>query len=255
MILFQEVHNRILSALDAEGTEKYTFEQDTKYAVNGAMEILVTWFNQAFAQKKLVPENLKDLTKVKIWKLNSYSRFSFDEAAVGHPIWTTFAIYPRPIVNKSSTPISADKTNSESQFMPKLSFIKSMQSAKRLTFEEWNENQNNAFMPGNSVLKGDLTEFAYLDAADFSSTTYTGNSDKAEWTLRPDIPNELVAMAYLKYPTPVQQITDSLEFPVSLTDLITELCLNKMAYKQPTQSLFAATDQNINRLVNSIRNG
>lgn len=255
MILFQEVHKRILSALDAENTDKYTPDQDTIPAVNGAMEILVTWFNQAFAEKKLVPENLRELTKVKVWKVNSYSRFSFNPTAVGHSLWTTFAIYPKPIVTSKSIPVSSEKNNSESKYLPNVSFVKSSQSAKRLTFEEWNENEFNAFMPGNAILKGSIAEYAYLDPADYSSTGYTGNSDKSEWTIRPEIPNEMVAMAYLKYPTQVRTINDSIEFPESLTDLITELCLNKIAYKQPTQSLFSATEQNVNKLVALIRNG
>ena len=254
MIAFQEVHNRILSRCDAENSDRYTFEQDTKYAGNSAMEILVTWFNQAFADKKLSPESLRELTNVKVWQANSYSRVAFNSQDVGHFLWTLLAIYPKPVITKKSAPVGFETTNSVSKFRPDITFIDSVQSAKRLNFEEWNENRDNAFMPGNDILKGKIAEYAYLDAADYSSSTYTSSVDKIEWTIRPAIPNEFVALAYLKYPRPVAAITDYIEFPLSLTELIVEIASSIVALKQPTQSLYAASEQNVNRLVSLIKN-
>ena len=95
--------------------------------------------------------------------------------------------------------------------------------------------------------------YGYLDAADYSSTTYTGNSDKSEWTIRPDVSNQYVALSYLKYQTPVSLITDSIEFPKSLTSLIVDLCLNRIAFKQGTQNLYTMSAQNINRLVSLLK--
>ena len=109
-------------------------------------------------------------------------------------------------------------------------------------------------MPGNTILKGDLQDYAYLDFADYSSSSYTGNSGVFEIQIRPDVPNELIAMAYLKYPNQVALITDSIEFPENLTDLITDLALQFIAYKQGDQtSLYVVTERNISKLVNLIR--
>ena len=253
MISCQEISNRVLSALDAENSDRYLFDQDIKPAINTSIEELVTWINQAFSENKLSPENLRELIKVKVWQANSYSRVSFNEAQVGHSMWTLLAIYPKPVVNKMSAMTTGNKTNSVSKFCPDVTFIKSIESAKRLTFEEWNENEDNAFMPGNNVLTGGKIEYGYLDAADYSSTTYTGNSDKSEWSIRPDVSNQYVALAYLKYPTPVASISDSIEFPKSLTSLVVDLCLNRIAFKQGTQNLYTMSAQNINRLVSLIK--
>lgn len=253
MISVQQINDRVLSSLDSEGSDRYLFDQDIKPSLNGAIEILVTWINQAFAENKLSAENLRELLHVGVWQANSYSRVAFNSQEVGKNLWSVLGIYPKPTVNKKSVVIPATTDNSASRYRPDLSFVKSSQSAKRLTFEEWNENEDNAFMSGNTILSGSLAEYAYLDAANYSSTTYPSSTDKIEWTIRPDIPNQLVAIAYLKYPTPVNLITDTIEFPLSLTDLIVELTLNKIGYKQGTQSVYVATAQNIAKLVSLIK--
>lgn len=252
MILVQEIANRILSALDSEDSDRYLFDQDLKPSINGAVEDLVTMINQAFGEKKLSAENFRELLYVGIWQANSYSRVAFNSQDVGHELWTIDAIYPKPEVNKRVTTFPT-QNNSVSKYRPDLSFVKSTQAAKRLTFEEWNENAQNLFSPGNTLLTGAMAEYAYLDAANYSSTTYPSSTDKIEWTIRPDIPNQLVAIAYLKYPTPVTLISDSLEFPKSLTDLIVDLALNKIGYKQGTQSVYIASMQNTARLISAIQ--
>jgi hypothetical protein len=252
MILASVIHSRILSKLDAEGSQRYTFDEDTKYAINSAMEELISWLNEAFGEKKLAPENLRELTKVKVWKANSYSRVSFNSAEVGHELWSIISVFPKPVVNKKSA-VPAGGSDSESKFCPDVSFIGGAKPAKRLTHEQWADGENNAFMSGNSVLQGELAEYAYLDFSDYSSTTYPGNADKNEITIRPDVSNEFVAIGYLKYPNQVSAIGDSIEFPKSLTELITEIALSKIAEKQGEAPTIQISTQNVNRLVSLIK--
>jgi hypothetical protein len=236
--------------LDAEGSDRYTFDQDFKFAIASAMEVIITWLNAAFAENKLTPESLRELTKIKIWQASKYSRVHYDEADVGHPFWTIFGVYPKPTVNKGVAGVPLPNPDT-SALRKDLSFLSSDNSAKRLNFEQWNQNRKNAFMPGNNTLKGELSEYAYLDHADYSSSSY---ATAGEIEIRPEIPNELVAIAYLKYPTQVSQITDSIEFPASLTELITEIALNAISEKQgDNTTLYAVSDRNITRLVNLIR--
>lgn len=252
-ILVQEINNRCLSKLDAEGSDRYLFNQDIKPAINAAIEEVVTWFNAAFAAKKLTPESLRELTKVRVWQTNSFSRVSFDAHVVGDTLWTIVAVYPEIKTNRPSMSASAPSSSAESKFRPDISFVSSKKSAKRLTHEEWNQNSENAFMPGNTILAGAMSEYGYLDFANYTSTSYV-KTDKAEIQIRPDVSNKLIAIAYLKYPTPVASIGDSIEFPTSLTELITEIALNKISVKQGDQTnLFGITSQNINRLISLIR--
>lgn len=113
--------------------------------------------------------------------------------------------------------------------------------------EQWNEMKKNSLMAGNVLLKGELAEYAYLDFANYGA-------GEPEITISPEIPNELVAMAYLKYPTPVTSESGTVEFPKSLTELITEITLNKISMKQgDSTNLWGTSASNINRLVSLIK--
>lgn len=248
-IQVQKIHDAMLAKLDAEGSDRYTFAQDTKFAITSALEILISIFNTAFGENKLSPECLREITKVKIWQLNDYSRFTYNKSDTGHSLWTVIGIYPKPVTNRgvSSSPVP-DK--SQSKFRGDLSFISSDKSCKRLSLEEWSTNSKNVFMPGNEILKGELTEYAYLDFVDYTSTSYVGNVDKAEIQIRPSVPNELVALAYLKYPNTITQLTDNIEFPESLSTMITDIALHNLSYKQgDNTSLYTISDRSISQLV------
>lgn len=241
-----EIKKRVLASLDDEGGLRYTFNNDIKPNLNSAVEILVTWFNQAFADKKLTAESLSEITFIRVWKASYYSRVAFNATSVGHSLWSLLAVYPKPETNKNYF-ASPKETETTSSFVSDAIFIKSNNAAKRLNFEEWNEMHKNIFSPGNEFLKGELLEYAYLDFANY------GNGEP-EITISPAVPNEYIAMAYLKYPTLVASESDNIEFPKSLTELITEITLNKISTKQSDgTNLYGVTEQNINRLVSLIK--
>jgi hypothetical protein len=129
-ILVKTLNDRILSALDAEGSERYTFDQDLKYSINESMEILITWCNRAFGEKKLSPESLRELVKIKVWQTSYYSRVAFNAKDVGHDFWTIFAVYPKIETNRGLSGTTLNN-KSESKFRPDVSFISSLKSAKR----------------------------------------------------------------------------------------------------------------------------
>lgn len=240
--------------LDSNGSDRYLFEQDFKPAINGAIDIVVALFNQAFADKKLAPEQMRELTKVGVFQANQYSRIAYKESEVGYPFWTIVAVYPKAITNvQAGSPQITDK--SESSFKKDVSYIRSTKSAKRLTLEEWNDNQDNAFMPGNDLLKDStLSEYAYLDFADYSSTSYIGNSGQAEIEIRPSIPGELVALAYLKTPTKITTEEDMVEFPVSLTQFIVDVALNQISVKQnDATNLYSVSAVNVQKLISVMK--
>lgn len=254
-ILVTAIEKRMNQALDSENSERYLFEQDFKPAINSAKDIIVTLLNEAFAKNKISPESLRELSKIKIWQASQYSRVSFSAADVGHSLWTILAVYPNPVCNRAPTS-TATTDKSKSIFRKDISFVSSTQSAKRLNFEEWNENIQNAFMPGNNVLAsaGGLQEYAYLDFADYSSTSYTGNNGLYEITIRPAIPGGLVALAYLKYPSDIANESDSVEFPESLTQLITDIALNQIAIKQgDNTNLYGTAKDWINNLTGLLK--
>jgi hypothetical protein len=252
-IFVQTITKRMAAKLDAEGSDRYMFDQDFKPAINEAIEQVVTIFNQAFGENKLTPEVLRELVKIKVWQTNMYSRVSMNPADMGHPLWSIIAVYPEPKLNKGVSG-SLEVDQSKSKIRKDISFISSEKSAKRLTHEEWNQNSKNVFMPGNTILQGELKEYAYLDFGDYTSNSYLGLPSKIEITIRPELKQKLVAIAYLKYPNQVTLIGDSIEFPESLTNLMVDMALKNMSYKQgDSTNLFSVTTQNIATIVNLIK--
>lgn len=254
-ILVQKIVDQMSASLDSEGSDRYLFDQDFKPAINSAIDNIVAIFNEAFAANKLGPEQLREIMKVRVWQASGYSRIAYNEADTGEPLWTLVAVYPNITVNRSAISGSTGTDKSTSKFRPDVSFVNSLQSAKRLSLESWNENQDNAFMPGNTIITGGLQEYAYLDFANYSSTSYTGNNGLPEITIRPDVSGKLVALAYLKTPNKINVIGDSVEFPASLQRLIVDIALNYIAVKEgtPGASLLQISDGMVNKLVSLMK--
>lgn len=251
-ILVQEIVNRSNSALDAEGSERYLFDQDFKPAIRFAQEWVVSVLNKAFDVNKISGESLRELVKIGIWQTNSYSRIAFNETVVGSKLWSILALYPNPVITPFRTPLSLTN-KAESRFMADLSYVSGKSCTNRLTLEQWNDNEKNVFMPGNNVLSGDLVEFSYLNFVDYSSTSYN-NPGLFEIEIRPSVANKFVGMAYLKKPSEVNLITDSIQFPESLTDIITEQTLKFISIKQGDQTtLYMVTERDIARITSLIQ--
>jgi len=248
-ILVQEVVNRMASRLDAEDSDRYRFEQDYKPSINGAKDWIVTALNPVFSSDKFSSEGLRELTYTRIWQANKYSRISFDPLAMGHTLWTILGVYPNPVLNQNASGVSQTDP-SLSLLRTDLSFISSEESAQRLTAEEWNINSKNIFQAGNNILKGELSFYGYRDFSNYASTTYTGATGLREIAIRPDVPNQLVGIEYLKYPTQISLITDTLDFPESMTEFIVEKALGYIAYKQGDgTNIFQITEMETKRLL------
>jgi len=245
MIAVQKIIERMDSFLDAEGSDRYTFERDYKAAINSSVEWLQSVFNRAFADKKLTEENLRDLIKVKVYQTSKYSRVNLNLS--GDSIWSIMKVTPEPSLNISSPALFPYSSDDESFFRPGISYTGSGKPCKKLSMEQWEEKEDNIFEAGNNKLLNSFKSYAYLNFADYSSTTY---SSIQEIEIRPSIAEEFVAVSYLKYPTPVKLETDSVEFPESLTNLVYQKALNFVSYKQGDQTnLYSVTDKDVNSIV------
>lgn len=236
-----------MPSLDAEQNDYYTFDQDYKPAINNAVEWIVTVFNEIFGEKKTIPEQLKELVKVKVWQANKYSRVSYNPLDTGHELWSILTVMPEPEIhpNNSINPLT---TPTVSKFFANKTFISSKYSAARLSGEQWNINNDNPFIPGNNVLANGLKQYGYRDFADYSSSSYS-SPVSFEIEIRPEIPEQYVAIEYLKYPTPITAATDYLEFPSSMIQLISEKALQFISIKQGDQiNLWSVTDADVKRI-------
>lgn len=251
-ISVQEIVNRATSALDAEDSDRYLFDQDFKPAINYAQEWIVSVINRSMENNKFSGESLRELVKISIWQANNFSRIAFNETAMGHKLWSVLALYPNPVVSPFTTP-SPFPDKSESRYMPNLAYVSGKACTNRLTLEQWNDNADNVFMPGNNILTGPLSEYAYLGFADYSSVSYN-NPGKFELEIRPTVANKFVGMAYLRKPVTINAIGDNVEFPDSLMDIMLEKTLWYISVKQgDNTNLYGVTERDINKIITLIQ--
>lgn len=246
MIYCQTIVDLCNSVLDAEGSQRYIWNRDFKPALTSANNYLVSIFNAAFAANKLSEESLRELTYAKVWQTSLHSRFTFDSKIVGYEIWTILAIYVK-ITTIPTTNVLAPATN-ESVYKPLISFRDSNYSCKRLTAEEWAMRNKNPFMAGSSLITcEDLKEYGFTDFTDYTGG-YTLVNSKYEIEISPAIPGELIAVRFLAVPTPPSLITDNLQFPPSLTNLMVQLTMRFLSQKQGDDFNYKVSDKEIQQL-------
>jgi len=235
------------ATLDSEGSDRYTFDRDFKQAISSSIEWLVAVFHKALGENKLSEENLQELTISSVFQASQFSRIHIDPADTGNDKWSIVRISPLPQVYPVTTPTALPNPE-DSAFIPGVSFIKSNKSAKRLSLEKWNENEDNIFEAGNSILQNQLKSYAYLNESDYRSSGYSVGGPEIE--IRPSVAGEFVGITYIKYPDEIVSDTDVLPFPKSLTNLIVNKGLNFISFKQGDQTnLFSVTQQDVATLV------
>lgn len=229
-ISIQNAWNRVQALLDSEGSDRYLFNLDGIHAFAYANEMMVQTINAAFSETKLPAEALREITRVRIWQANDYSRIAYDSAALnGEKLWTILSIHPQTVTVEPPT-IDPSVTGAQSKVRLDLTFLRSDYSASRSTFEDFNINQKNIFKAGNTIIQNGFKQYTYLDFANYSSTSYAP-SGVFEIQIRPDVSRKLVGVRYFKYPTPPLQLSDSVEFPESATSLYVDFALRFISQK------------------------
>lgn len=226
-ITAQQLTDKLASALDAEGNDFYRFDRDYMFAINYGVGWLTNAINRKLGSNKFSEEALRELTKVYVYQTNTFSRVNIPDT-----IWSVVAVYPKPNVYPSSATLIATIDNAESKLRDDLSYVSSLYAATRLTAEEWNLNQGNPFAPGfDKEPRASVISYAYRGLVDYSSSGYVLVNPR-EIEVRPATASDFIALEMIKNPTPVALITDTLQFPVSMTELITNLALVYIARKQ-----------------------
>lgn len=251
MIVASDIITQMEANLDAEGSGRYSFLRDYKPAINYAIQFYVSVFNFAFGRKKLSEENLRELTRTRVWQTSKYSRIYFDPADIGGEVWSILVVAPEPALDPQISPL-ANPDPTSSLFIPTNTtrFVKSDFSAARQTFEEWNQSRKNLFMPGNNTLLADFKTYAYKNF----THTKEGEAENqiiTEIEIRPELDNELVAVTYLVYPGNIENESDVILYPKTMTNLLVDKALKFISLKQGDgTNLYSVQDIEINTLVN-----
>lgn len=252
MILSQDIADRMRSALDAEGAEHYTDNQDIIPAINAGQEMLVSTINKTLSQRKLGEEIFRDLSIANVFQLTKDSRLSLD--VFPEEVWTILAIYPSPITDTTSNPVVIPPDDKTSVYRSDLYHIKpTSRAAKRITIEEWQNNQDDPFEAGyeGDSICSELQQSAYLNPFNYDSNGQ--GTIVREIEINPYLNQGIVSVFYAKPPTEITSLTDSVEFPESVRNIITEMALRWISFKQGDgTSLYGVTQQDINTLLSTV---
>ena len=253
-ILTQEVRDQLLFALDAEGNDYYDDDRDIIPAINASIKWLTNVVNISLGKSKAAEEVFRDVSILNVFQTSEDSRISLD--VFPNPVWTILAVYPLP--ETKATAVAAGtppETTKNSIHRPDLYFVTGEKDCKRLTSEEWIGNKNNPFEAGYigvDPLCTDLIDYAYLPPKNYDPVDLV-NDVRKEIEIRPVVNQGLVAVEYVKQPTVIVSLSDSIDFPETTFQMIFDKALQYIAYKQGDgTTLYTVTSSDINQLINAI---
>lgn len=236
----------MLFRLSAEGSEHYRDQQEIIPALNGAQDILVANISTLFDRNKASAAAFRELNETMCFQTSWFGEIDLDsELFHADPIigtgtslepvklWEVVAVYPEFESTSYPTQPSTVLINPvDSLRRPDVRYSAPIKAAKRYTQEEVARLRQDPFSPGNGMLSGSLKEYGYFFGAKqrVTSTPQTGRMI----TIFPHPFHEfrVVAITYLKVPKRVAAITDSMQWPESMTELIVAMALRQIAYKQ-----------------------
>jgi len=246
MIPVQSVVTTIQSRLQDELGIRYSFEEDIREAINSATDWMVMVFNAAMGRKKISGEVLRELVVARVWQASPFNRISFDEVAMGHKLWTILNVMPDPVVAGDASP---QPPMNISRVRLDLRFVSSPHSASRKSFEQWNNATGNPFMAGGPVINIDLVDYAYQEACNYDTL---GLPTGAEIEVSPPVPgaSRLVAVRYLRRPRRVELITDMIELPAQIQEVLIAKASSIVSIKEGDgTTLYSVSEKDISTLI------
>lgn len=250
-ITAQALTDSMASALDAEGNDYYRFDRDYSFAINYAIHWIVDAVVRKLGSNRFSEEALREITKVYMYQTSTFSRVNV--VLPGSPptenVWTIVGVYPLPVTDPLNATITPVGTAYDSLLRTDVSYIKSDYNCTRLTADEWNDNRHNPFAPGFELETRNIKTFAYKQLTDYTSSVYNLDVPR-EIEIRPAIPSSFCALEVVKFPTEVTDIGDSVEFPVTLENVLVNLGLLWIARKQGDQTnIYGISEKDITKQI------
>jgi hypothetical protein len=245
MITGTEIWEIMKARLDAEGSDRYLPDQDIIPAINTSIRRAATAIGWALANRKGSEEQLSELTFVRVFQTNSQGGVSLNDPSLGHGVWNVLGVYARPEV--VGTPSINPIPQNQSQYRADLAWSGSGDPVERVTLEEVPKIRTNIFRNGNEILANNPNRvtFSYYIPGNASSTNYSSGPRELRILPQSVTATSIVAIAYLKEPSEITSLTDSVEFPSSMKDTLASWALQNLAYKQgdgTTLNILASQD-------------
>jgi hypothetical protein len=250
MIQVQELRDQLAFALDAEGSEHYLDSTDYIPAINASVKWLTNVVNAVLGRDKIGEEFFRDLTYSGVFRTDDCSRVSLN--SFPDDVWSILSVYIEPetsVIDGETPPTITDDTLS--YFQNHLLHKGAYKSCKRLSIEEWATSRPNPFENGydGDQLSDCLKQYAYLNPINYNNTNQGQQANELE--IRPAVTNDDVTIFWVKKPSDVTSLTDNIEFPHSVFQLLFNKALNYISYKQGDQTtIHSVTREDIVSLLN-----
>lgn len=136
---------------------------------------------------------------------------------------------------------------------PDVIFLDAVKDAKRITDEEKAHVRDDPFSPGFEAATRTIKLYAYSEITDFNSSAYTPNPGRTvkEIQIDPDRKRVFVAIALVENYTDIDASTDEVTIPEEFNELMVQLGLIWITYKQQNELLYTASND---LLVKTIQN-
>jgi hypothetical protein len=248
MILAQDLRDQMAFALDAEGSDHYLDSLDYIPAINASINWMTTLITTAYGQNKIGEEFFRDLTLSGVFLTNNNSRVSLN--VFPNEVWSILGVYVKPTTESiAGAPAPATPNTTQSYYLSNLIHVSSELDCKRLSIEEWARNKRNPLEHGydGNQLCESLKIYAYLNPITNNPSGTAPFLQDVE--VRPALKNEPITIFWVKKPSAITAITDLIEFPNSLFNMLFNKALNYIAYKQGDQTnVYTVTTADIQQL-------
>jgi hypothetical protein len=252
MILAQDLRDQLAFALDAEGSDHYRDDLDYIPAINAAVKWLTNIVNAAYGQDKLSEEFFRDLAYSGVFLTSDTSRVSLN--IFPSEVWTILSVLAKPKTKAAAgVPVPATPDSTRSYYLPNRIHLSSSDACKRLNVEEWSLTSENPFEAGyqGAQLCPALRLYAYLSPYNYNGTSNTNKM--AEIEVRPTEVNKELTIVWAKKPSVITSLTQSIEYPNSVFQLLFDKALNYIAYKQGDQTtLYSVSSADIQQLISTL---
>lgn len=243
MITYQQLADLILSGVgvDAEGSGRYTPQNDVIPSINSALSRAIYAGNYMIANRKENEMMLGELQETLLVQSNQGGGITLEgmiDASLQPytpSVWTVLALIAEPGTNFPNPVIAGppEKTilRTDMYYVPGAQDERPMQ---RLTIEQVARARNDWQMPGNEVLAAGpnrMYGFCVIGNRTESGLFIDGNR---EIILLPNsiCKRKLFAMSFLRMPSLIQQVSDTIDMPMSSLRLLADWALEYLSWKQ-----------------------
>lgn len=243
--------------LDAEGSDHYTFEEDYLPSLLQSQEYILSLVQSNYGTRRFSERALSLLLFTKVYQTNAYGRIHIDDDQLTirqyGPLWDVVAMYAEPEIIGSTAIFPA---SAQASFLrDDVAFAGSEHPCKRMTIEQVAELKRNTFSPGNPAFAGSSLRQYYFCNLGFmrSSIAYPTQGWEYEIGPRQLTSKKFIAVSWLKQPFRPVSITDTMDFPPSMMNLIVAKALSFISVKQGNGTTqFGVSDKEVLELMTTL---